>query len=180
MNVFQRLREIHAADWKEVSTAAWAGSLVFLLVVAWFSHAGQRWVWFLDGANLLFHEAGHPIFGLVWSPLTVYGGTLMQLILPAVVCSSFWARREAASFAVACMWLSQNFWNIARYMADARAQELPLVGSGDHDWTTIFSDWGVLQSDTTIAGVARLIGWAGILAAAGWLTWRWRNDRRFA
>jgi hypothetical protein len=65
-------------------------------------------------------------------------------------------------------------------MADARTQELPLVGSGDHDWTTIFGDWGVLHWDTSIAGAVRLIGWAGMLAAAGWLTWRWRNDRQLA
>ena len=180
MSTLERLREIHAADWKEVSSAAWAGSLVFLLVVAWFSNTGERWVWFLDGANLLFHEAGHPIFGLLWSPLMVYGGTLMQLILPAVACGSFWTRRETASFAVACMWLSQNFWNIARYMADARAQELPLVGSGEHDWAMIFTDWDVLPLDTSIAGFTRMIGWAGMLAAAGWLTWRWRNDRELA
>lgn len=177
MSILERLHDIDAADWKEVSTGAWAGSLVFLLVVAWFSHTGERWVWFLDGANLLFHEAGHPIFGLLWSPLAVYGGTLMQLILPAVASASFWARREAASFAVACMWLSQNLWNIARYMADARAQALPLVGGGEHDWTAIFTDWGMLQSDTTIAGFTRLLGWAGMVAAAGWLTWRWRSDR---
>jgi hypothetical protein len=176
VSVLERLQAIHAADWKEVSTPVWAASIVFLLVVAWFSHTGERWVWFLDGANLLFHEAGHPIFGVLWSPLMVYGGTLMQLILPAVACASFWARREPASFAVAGIWLSQNFWNVARYMADARAQQLPLVGSGEHDWAIIFTDWDVLQADTTIAGVTRLIGWIGALAAAGWLTWRWRED----
>ena len=49
-------------------------------------------------------------------------------------------------------WLFQNFWNIARYMADARAQVLPLVGNGEHDWTEIFSRWGVLRRDTGIAG----------------------------
>jgi hypothetical protein len=178
MSVRERLHEIHASDWKEVSTQAWTGSLVFLLVIAWLSHTGQRWVWFLDGANLLFHEAGHPIFGLLWAPLMVYGGTLMQLILPAVVCASFWARRAPASFAVAGIWLSQNLWNIARYMADARAQELPLVGSGEHDWAIIFADWGALHADTTVAAVTRVIGWIGALAAVGWLTLRWRDDRQ--
>ena len=65
-------------------------------------------------------------------------------------------------------------------MADARAQVLPLVGSGDHDWTEIFSRWGVLQRDTTIAGFVSLLGWAGVLITAGWLWRRWRQDREDA
>jgi hypothetical protein len=54
-------------------------------------------------------------------------------------------------FAVAGAWLFENLLNIARYMADARAQILPLVGGGEHDWTNIFSRWDVLASDTLIA-----------------------------
>ena len=46
-------------------------------------HAFWGWVPILDSANLAFHEAGHPIFGLFSSRLMVYGGTLMQLLLPA-------------------------------------------------------------------------------------------------
>ena len=30
----------------------------------------------LDFANLLFHEAGHPIYGILSERLAVYGGTL--------------------------------------------------------------------------------------------------------
>lgn len=58
-------------------------------------------------------------------------------------------------------------------MADARAQLLPLVGGGDHDWTNVFSRWGVLSSDTVIAAVVHSAGWLGMLAAWGWLVWRW-------
>ena len=47
--------------------------------------------------------------------------------------------------------------NVGRYMKDARAQQLPLVG-GDHDWTEIFSRWGVLTSDVRIGNTVRLLG----------------------
>jgi hypothetical protein len=67
--------------------------------------------------------------------------------------------------------------NIARYMADARALELPLVGGGDHDWNTIFTRWNVLSYDTEIAGVVRFIGWTGMTLAALWVGWRWWRDR---
>jgi hypothetical protein len=171
----QRIREIREMEWSPVSGAAVAWSSIVIALIAWFGNTGQRWVWILDGANLAFHEAGHPLFGLLSDRLTVYGGTLGQLVFPIVVTVAFWARREAASFALAVVWLCENLWNIARYMADARAQELPLVGGGEHDWTEIFSRWGALQQDTSIAGFVRLVGWIGVLACWGWLVWRWRK-----
>jgi hypothetical protein len=62
-------------------------------------------------------------------------------------------------------------------MADARAMDLPLVTVGDpdfveHDWNAIFTSLGVLQLDTTIAGLVRFLGWCGMLGTVGWLCWR--------
>lgn len=68
-------------------------------------------------------------------------------------------------------------WVFLLDMADARAQVLPLVGSGEHDWTEIFSRWGVLGRDTGIAGFVTLLGWLGVLIAWGWLARRWWLDR---
>ena len=58
----------------------------------------------------------------------MYGGTLGQLAIPAGIAVAFWARRDAVGCAVMGFWYFENFLNIARYMADARAQVLPLVG----------------------------------------------------
>ncbi len=180
MGLVDRWREVAATDWKAVSTPSIAGACLFALYCAWFAHTGEGWVHILDGANLAFHEAGHPIFGLLLGErITVYGGTLGQLVFPAVVAASFWWRRETASFAVALLWLAENFWNIARYMADARAHELPLVGGGEHDWTEILSRWGVLVHDTGVAGFTRIIGWVLMLAVLVWLVRRRIADRQF-
>jgi hypothetical protein len=62
-------------------------------------------------------------------------------------------------------------------MADARAQQLPLVGGDQHDWLHIFSRWNVLASDTAIAQSTRLLGCLGIAACALWLAWRFRFER---
>jgi hypothetical protein len=90
-----------------------------------------------------------------------------------VLAVSFWRKREAISFAVSVIWFFENWLNIARYMADARVQELPLVGGGDHDWARIFGRWNVLNHDTQIAAVVRTIGWLGMGAACIWVIWRW-------
>lgn len=180
MGVVDRWREVAAADWKAVPASALAGACAFALYCGWFAHTGEGWVHLLDGANLAFHEAGHPIFGLLLGErITVYGGTLGQLVFPAVAAGSFWWRRETASFGVALLWLAENLWNIARYMADARAQELPLVGGGEHDWTEIFSRWGLLAHDTGVAGFIRFIGWVLMLAVLAWLVRRRIDDRQY-
>ena len=131
------------------------------------------WMPLLDGANLLFHEAGHPIFGMFGEAMGLYGGTIGQLVFPLVVAFEFWRRRETMSFAVGCLWFFENFFNIARYAADARAQAIPLVGGGDHDWWNIFSRWDVLENDVIIGIIIATIGVVGIIATWAWVGWQW-------
>jgi hypothetical protein len=150
--------------------------LVVLFVVLILDSDG--FISLLDHANLSFHEAGHPIFGLFGETLGLYGGTIGQLVFPIFALCIFLMRREPVSFTLAGVWLFENFLNIARYMADARAQVLPLVGGGEHDWTEIFSRWHVLAYDTRIAGFVTFVGWSGMIAMTLWLAWRWYHDRR--
>jgi len=131
----------------------------------------------IDDANLLFHEAGHPLYGIFGETAELYGGTLGQLTFPLVAVGVFWWRRQAVSLVFASAWLFENFFNIARYLADARAQELPLLGGGEHDWEHILTRWGALESDTAIARVVRVIAWIGMLAPVAWVAWRFRRDR---
>lgn len=150
-----------------------AAVVVFALVCLgfhWFSESG--WVPLLDSANLALHEAGHPLTGIVSARLAVYGGTMFQLAFPLAFIWHFRHAANQAGMAAATVWLGENLLNVARYMADARAHLLPLVGGGDHDWTEIFSRWGVLHWDTRLAGLTR---WLGILLMLGALIWLYRR-----
>ena len=137
-------------------------------------HAQWGWVPILDSANLAFHEAGHPLFGLLASGLMVYGGTLMQLMMPAAAARQLRQQGKVGGYHLCLLWLAENLLNVARYMADARRQELPLVGGGDHDWTFILSQWGLLRWDTTLALWLRLFA-VGLMV---WVLWRdWQQAR---
>jgi hypothetical protein len=179
--LLDRVREINGSDWQKVSAPAFAAAAVFALAMLYFAHSGSHWVYPLDNANLAFHEFGHPFFGVFSERLMVYGGTLGQLVFPIVTLLVFWYRREAASCAICTIWLFENLFNIARYMADARAHELPLVGGLDpelyHDWTEIFVRWHVLNLDTRIAGFVGFIGWIGTVATVTWLGWQWYRQQ---
>ncbi len=165
-------------EWEPVTKgklAAFAAGFAAFLALLFLSERG--FVFLLDHANLLFHEAGHPIIGLFSERLETYGGTIGQLVFPCVLAVSFWRKGNALGFAAAWIWFFENWFNIARYMADARAMELPLVGGGDHDWNTILSRWGLLQYDTRLAAALGFMAWIGIASACMWLLWRAFRDR---
>ena len=171
----ERLQGLARAPWEGAGTAPVATALAALSLVALVEATSREgWVPVLDSLNLIFHEAGHPLFGLFgWETLTILGGTLMQVLVPLLVAGAAWSRRQAAGTALAVAWAFQNLHNIARYMADAREQVLPLVGGGEHDWFNIFARWGCLQRDTAIAAATHTVGWLGMAGSAAWLAWRW-------
>ena len=157
------------------------GGLVFVIAFStacigfhWLSPEG--WFPLLDSANLAVHEAGHPLVSIFSTRATVYGGTLFQLFFPLAVAWHFYHAGNKSGLAASIVWLGENLFNIARYMADARLRQLPLVGNGDHDWAEIFSRWGVLHLDGRIANVTRGIGVILIVGAVVWLYRRWRED----
>ena len=114
----------------------------------------------LDGIDLAIHETGHIVFSPFGQWLMVMGGTLFQLIVPATFVGYFVRRREAFSASVCLWWVAQNLWNISVYVADARAEELPLVGGGEHDWTYLLAHAGWLRHDI---GIARAVHSSGVL-----------------
>jgi len=165
-------------EWAAVTTRRLIGfaigaALFGLLILG--SESG--FVFLIDHANLLFHEAGHPVIGLFNSRLEPYGGTIGQLVFPVVLAVSFWRKDQPLSFAGSLIWFFENWLNIARYMADARAQVLPLVGGGDHDWARILGHWHMLAHDTQIAGVVTTTAWLGMAMACAWVGWRWWQGR---
>jgi hypothetical protein len=172
------IKEVQDEPWKEVTTnrliATSVGFFLFFIVLI---KDKDGFIFLIDHANLAFHEAGHPIFGLFGRTLGLYGGTIGQLVFPLIALIAFWFKREAIACAVAGVWLFENFLNIAIYMADARKRVLPLVGGGEHDWANIFSRWGVLHHTSSIAGFVKTMGWLGMIAIWAWVIWRWYKDR---
>lgn len=163
----------HGAGWPQIRPSEfWLCIVATGLLFAVITFDEDGFILLLDHANLAFHEAGHLFFGVLGSTAGLYGGTLGQLAFPAIASVSFWRRRHPVGVTLCGVWLFENLLNIARYMADARAQLLPLVGGGEHDWYHIFSRWGMLDQDTTIASITSGIGWLGML---GCLLWLWRS-----
>jgi len=144
--------------------------LVFLSLAGglFFSRGVFRgWLWFMDGTNLLIHEAGHPILGIFGSDFLQFaGGTIFELAFPLIF---FFAglrqgQRVASDFCL--FWEGTALLHVGWYIADARAMELPLVGGGEHDWNYMLGRLGILKHDILLGGIADFAGCAFIALAA--------------
>lgn len=111
----------------------------------------------LDYGNFVIHEIGHLIFLIFGEFLYMLGGTILQIAVPFCLVAYFGFNKQFYSSGFCFFWLGNNVINVARYMADARALVLPIVGSG-HDWNWIFSELGILDQDTAVAGFTYFIG----------------------
>lgn len=141
---------------------------LFLLVYGLYdlSHPGRGTL--LDGVDLAIHETGHLVFAPFGEFIGFAGGTLFQLIMPATFVVYFARRGDEHAASVALWWVGQNCGHIAYYAADARAQDLPLVGGGEHDWNYLLGRLGLLAHDQGISRAIVCTGVLLVLCSAGW------------
>jgi len=172
MDTFTRLR------------TALGRTLFCLLVLDWgftagFTHGPDGmppWI-LLDFANLGIHESGHVIFSFFGEFIMILGGSLMQLIFPAVVVLSFaWQKSwYEASFGI--FWFSESLANVGHYVADARAMVLPLTGGEGtiHDWNWLLTRTHLLPFDVFFGDVLHV--WAVLGMTVGWGLMVWITYR---
>ena len=108
---------------------------------------------FLDGVNLLLHEAGHMIFLPFGQTAHFLGGTLGQLMFPALFAAYFLKRRQRFEACIIGIWFAESLMYTAAYISDARALALPLVGGHIHDWNWLLARWGVLRHAESIGSL---------------------------
>ena len=122
---------------------------------------------FLDRVDLVFHEAGHLIFGLLGEFIGVLGGSLMQVLIPAIVTGYFIRYNQRWSGMVTLFWVGQSLFNVSVYVKDARAQALPLLGGEDvlHDWNWLLAKLHLLRWDQAIGALIYMAGLLAVVAS---------------
>jgi hypothetical protein len=159
--------------WKPVSRPALAAWIVFYVAFLAYAFSAHGGFLFIDSANLVVHEGGHNLFSWFGPTLCLWGGTLLQWLVPFLLALYFFTQRETTGFVFCLFFFFENWLYTATYMADARAMVLPLVTTGDpdfveHDFNAIFSSLGVLAYDTRIAAAVGFLGWCGMIAIVVW------------
>jgi hypothetical protein len=170
-----------ARGWAAIPRIALIAWVIFFGLVLFELARGTGVLLLMDDVFIPLHEGGHLLFGYFGLTPGIAGGTFLQLFVPFALAAYFVYNRQPQGVAVCMFFLFEQFLPIATYMADARAQELPLLTVGDseyaiHDWNFLFAQMGVLEHDTQIAATVRFLGWIGMIAVTLWLIWRGLND----
>lgn len=107
------------------------------------------------------HEASHVLFALFSPVITAAAGSLGEMTFTILLLIATLSGKAYFAAVFAAQWVMLGFMSAGRYMADARSQQLPLVGFGDavkHDWHFVFSQLGLLNADILIGGAVQGIG----------------------
>jgi hypothetical protein len=159
---------------------SWPPRALLLAWLAWIlvRHLGDP-VWYQSlwkPLDLGIHEAGHVLFRPFGETLCAAGGSIFQCMAPLLAAIMFARQRDYFAIAVCAGWLGENLFDVAAYMGDALAQELPLVtplGGGEpvHDWAFVFDRLGVLSHCGGIALLVRVFAVLFMLLSLGAGAW---------
>jgi hypothetical protein len=180
---------LHVPD--RVDPWRWWLRAALLATLAWWGFAligmdhrtGEIGQSFLHGPLLVFHEAGHLIFRLFGEWVGVFGGTLMQLLMPALIVAAFlWKNRDPFGAAVGLWLLGVSLLDVAPYMHDALHPQLVLLNGGvgeegGHDWIHLFESLGLRPRAPLIAALTHKLGALLLCTALGWAAWLLRLQR---
>ncbi|MEN9353869.1 MAG: hypothetical protein RL318_1194 [Fibrobacterota bacterium] len=182
-------------DWRDAPRAWARGRLWWARIPAlgwaawtWSHHLSDPlWSGIAKGINLGLHEAGHALFGWFGEFIGILGGSLFQCLCPMIALVVLKRQNDWFGMSFCLGWLGTNLFDVATYVADARALELPLVtpfaGDGEiiHDWNWILDRMGWLESDLAISAGLRAAGSLAFLAflvTGSWLVLEmWRTRR---
>lgn len=122
----------------------------------------------IDNMNLLIHEAGHLILGLVngfgSEFVTVLAGTVFQIGFPLLFVIYFIIKKEINGVLFSTFWFGEVLINVGVYMKDAAFQVLPMFGheGGIHDWIYTFSAINQLHNALLIGNAVITLGYITI------------------
>lgn len=129
----------------------------------------------IDIFDLGIHELGHALFRPFGEFMTILGGSLFQCLFPLLWFGALFWKRWYFGACVCLWWVGFNLYDVAVYIADARARVLPLATFNNdydeaHDWYQLLLRTDRLADDIAIANFVRTVGdifmIAGILLGA--------------
>jgi hypothetical protein len=140
---------------------------------------------FLHMVHLPFHEAGHVLLMPFGRFLSVLGGSAFQVAIPLLCGAAFVLKnRDPFAASVTLWWTGQSLMDLAPYIADSRALQLPLLGGGTgaevegHDWEYLLGALALLNQDVALGRLSFALGALAMLGALGWagvVLWRSRR-----
>lgn len=127
----------------------------------------------LDLVNLIFHEAGHVLLMGAGETVTLLGGSVFQLLIPAACIAAFLRRGDRYAAGIVTLWLGQSFAGVSAYIRDAPTRTLDLI-TGDpdtHDWWQLLVGWDALTLAGPLGRVVFFLALASVIVGTTLALW---------
>lgn len=159
--------------------AAWGVALIRMDY-----RTGEMGSAFVHAPLLVFHEAGHVIFRPFGAWMTIFGGTLGQLLMPLLLGGALLLKnRDPFGAAVGLWFLGVSVLDVAPYVYDALHPQLMLLSGqtgeeGGHDWIYLLSSMGLLARAQWLGALTHTIGALVVAAGLAWAAWLLHGQHR--
>jgi hypothetical protein len=191
------LNDVEDDDGLEAPTALtyYGRVAVLLLVLVWglflaaadYRNPPERFD-FMHAILLPIHEAGHVFMFPFGEFLTIAGGSVFQVALPAGIAAAFLIKQHDRFGAAVCVWWAgASLVDLAPYIYDALEPQLILLGGhtgedGPHDWIYLLDrfhslahahGWGIAAHHLGVVTMIGAVAWGG---AWLWKVAPWRRE----
>src|ERR1700686_5611723 len=115
--IFDSLVELSGAreQWRPVSKPAPGAWLIFPVLFLIYAFSVHGSYLFIDSANLVVHEGGHMLFSWFGPTLCLWGGTILQWLVPLMLAIYFFYQRQVAAFVFCTFVFFENWLYTATY-----------------------------------------------------------------
>lgn len=140
--------------------------IVFSLLLAWWGYAIYRdpSETILHNIILPIHETGHIVFMAFGQYLYAAGGSIFQVLFPAIFAGYFLWKRERYNATIPLWFVGVSAMDLVPYIKDAPYGDLELIG-GEHDWAYLLGETRWTHAAEQIGNGVLHFGGACVLAA---------------
>jgi hypothetical protein len=178
------IRNLLLGTSSEVDAVGLSARAGFLVLLAWWGirlislsiDDGEINSSFLHSPLLVFHEAGHVIFRPFGEFVMTLGGTLGQLLVPAILSAALLLKnRDPFGSSIGLWFVGVSILDVAPYIYDALHPKLVLLTGttgedGPHDWIYILDAFGLRNQAQGLGTFVHALGAATIMIALVWGT----------
>lgn len=114
--------------------------------------------------TLPIHETGHLVFTPFGEFMHFLGGSLFQLLFPAIFVGYFLYHKDKHAATIPLWFVGVSAADLHPYIKDAPFGELELIG-GEHDWAYLLGEMGLTHRAAEIADRVLAFGALCVFAA---------------
>jgi hypothetical protein len=119
---------------------------------------------FLHNLILPIHETGHIVFMAFGEYMHAAGGSLFQILFPAIFVGYFLWKKEKYAATIPLWFAGVSAIDVVSYIKDAPYGEMELIG-GEHDWSYLLGETRWMHAANQIGDAVLHFGGLCIVAA---------------